>query len=216
MASINLRDGYLGANTVLTGWFDGRVTKAEASVAQSGNEMITIDLQIEGGPNHGRTFRERAVLSPNTIKWFFQKMAAFGLEADFFTPADGSTPTLEQTARELIGRPVRFELAEEIRNNVKSETVKNLDKATAGAVRQVPGGMPGAMPGVAPTPGGMPGAVPTVTPAPAVAPVAKADTPGVAMLAQAVGDPGTVADKLPKGAVPPPPTLGGSTENPPF
>ena len=216
MASINLRDGYLGANTVLTGWFDGRVTKAEATVAQSGNEMINMDIQIEGGPNHGRTFRDRAVLSPNSMKMFFQKMAALGLEGDFFTPADGSTPTLEQTARELIGRPVQFELVEEIYQNVKRETVKSLDRAGAGAVRQVPGGMPGVMPGVAPAPGGMPGAVPTAIPAPAAAPVAKADTPGVALPAQAVGDPGTVADKLPKGAVPPPPTLGGDTQDPPF
>lgn len=196
MASINLRDGYLGANTVLTGWFDGRVAKAEATVSQNtGNEMINITLQIEGGPNHGRTFLERAVLAPNTVKWFFQKMAAFGLEGEFFTPADGSTPTLEQTARELVGRPIRFELAEEIRNNVKSETVKNLDKATAGAVRQVPGGMPGTMPGAVPAPAAMPGAV--AAPAPAPAPAVKTET-------------------TPKADVPAPPTLGGDTQDPPF
>jgi hypothetical protein len=201
MASINLRDGYLGANTVLTGWFDGRITKAEAGVSQSsGNEMITMELQIEGGPNHGRTFRERAVLSPNGIKWFFQKMAACGLEQDFFAPADGSTPTLEHTARELVGRPIRFELGEETYQNVKREAVKNLERAGAGAVRQVPGGMPGAMPGGAPAPAAMPGAVPTpaATPAaaPAPAPVAKTETAST-----------------PKGAVPPPPTLGGDSKD---
>lgn len=194
MATMNLRDQFVGANTVLTGWFDGRVTKADASVSQSsGNEMVTIDLQIEGGPNHGRTFRERAVLSPNTVKWFFQKMMAFGLGEEFFAPADGSTPSLDQTARELIGRPVRFELGEEVYNNVKREVVKNLEPAGPGAVRQNPGGMPGAMPGAAPVPGAMPGAVPAPTAVPAVK-----------------------AAPTPKADVPAPPTLGGTTEDPAF
>lgn len=190
MATSNLRDLYTNATTILTGWFDGRVAKAEATVAQtSGNEMINIDIVIEGGPNHGRSFRDRATLSPNGVRWFFEKMAAMGLGDEFFKPADGSTPTLDQTARELIGRPVRFQLGETVRNNVKTEEVKALEPAGPGAVRQTPGAMPGAMPGATPAPGAMPGAVPA--PAPKAAPAPKTDVPA-------------------------PPTLGGSTENPPF
>lgn len=176
MASANLRDKYRQTMTVVTGEFEGRVIEAVAGKSSASNDMITMTFQIEGGPHHGRTIKDRAVLSDNTVRMFFEKMAPLGLKDDFFDVPDGQEPpSLEATARELVGRPCRFKVKKGNYRGIDQEEIDRILPPTPGAVRTAPtasaNGTPNGVPGVpAPAPtGGIPGVPPVATP-PAVAP----------------------------------------------
>lgn len=171
MATVNLRDAYRQATTVLTGDFQGRIVGAEARISTSGNEMINLTLQIEGGPHHGFTTTDRLVMSPKTMVMFFERIAIMGLKGDWFDPADGKpVPTLEATAQELIGRPVGFTLVKgkEFRGRVKEE-VSYYREPSGDAQRTVPG-----VPGI---PSGVPTGIPAVPSTPSPAPAPSQSTP---------------------------------------
>lgn len=183
MADANLSDIYRKAMTVLTGGpFDGRITEAQAGKSSNDNDQIVFTVQIEGGPNHGHTTRDQATLSDAAATMFFEKMAMLGFDGEFFAPknppAGWTPPSLEDVAREMVGRPCRFELIEDPwaaeRGRKKSKISKILPPGD-GAKRVVPAasngtpGVPGT-PSVANVPGTPVAAPPVPVTTPATAP----------------------------------------------
>lgn len=168
MATVNLRDKYRETMVALTGGpFEGRVIEAEAGQSSNQNPQIKFKLQIEGGPNHGKTFPDNATLSDAAADFFFRKMAALGLGASWFNVPDNEEPPgLEATAREMVGRPCRFMLAKDTYNGRERSKVSEILPAAEGAKRIMPSGSSNGTPG---TPSGVPSGVPNV-PAPAPTP----------------------------------------------
>lgn len=92
------------------GVYDAQVEQAEAKIASTGKPMVVARFRILTGPHANRVVVNNFVISqgnPNALRFFFQHMAVFGMNRDYF-----STPglQLEQVALNLIGRQARLTL----------------------------------------------------------------------------------------------------------
>lgn len=147
MTSINFADLYdqagQGFEPIPDGTYDIEVTKAEAVTSSTGKPMIKVQHKIVGGPHDGRQLFDQFVLSvdnPNALSFFFQHMAAFGLDRPFFA----ANPPMEQVAATLVGRNAvatvgTREWQGQDRNEVQGYKPGNNPAAPAGAAPSVPG-----------------------------------------------------------------------------
>lgn len=184
MSSVNLADQYKNVMTILEGTFRGRVVEATAGQSQNGNDQVKFKLQIEGGPNHGRTFLDNATATPAAMRMFFEKMNGLGLGESYFGQPTDQSPTLEQVARDIVGRPCDFTLEKDEYRGTVREKVKRITRVPEVPPLTKPGSgasvppLSGPVPtGPAPTPGPAPSPAPAPGPAPAPAPAPKAAAP---------------------------------------
>ena len=156
------------------------VTEANAVTSSTGKPMIKVKMRVTDGPHKDKPVYGQFVISaesPIALRIFFQQMAAFGLDANFFA----GNPGMEIVAKNLTNRGVTVELGHREWNGSDRNEIKNISPLQAGGpiTPGVVTGPPSASPQ---TPSGPP------------APVAPSATPAAASSAPA-GD----------GATPPPP-----------
>ena len=92
-----------GFGAVPEGPYHIEIAKSEATTSSNNNPMIKVQLRIIGGPHAGRLLFDQHVLaagSPNSLKIFFEKMAALGLSTEFFL----ANPPFETVASSLMGK----------------------------------------------------------------------------------------------------------------
>jgi hypothetical protein len=147
-----------GFQPVPSGPYNVQVSKAEATTSSTSKPMIKVQLRIVGGPHDGRLLFDQYVITagnPNALSFFFEHMAAFGLDRTYFA----SNPPLEQVAAALMGRQVAV--------SVGIKPFKGSDRNEVQAYSPITGGQIG----VAATAGFGPGAgIPQAAPVPQVAP----------------------------------------------
>ena len=176
------------------GWYDVRVTKAEATEASTGSPMIKVQFQVIDGPQAGRMLFTNLVLSENAfaLSLFFKRMDALGLDGAFFDSLTGADSDPAQglpiVANNLVGRLVSVELGTRVYQGTERNEVNNYRKfngqvsglvqppnmvggATNGApVPSLPTSAQGTQTGMtgsaAPVPSVVQAPVPNVTPAP--------------------------------------------------
>lgn len=187
-----------GFQPVPTGPYNAEVTKATATTSSTGKPMIKVTLRIVGGPHEGRQLFDQFVITagnPNALAFFFEHMAAFGLDRAYFA----QNPPMESVAAALVGRQVMV--------SVGVREFKGADRNEVQAYKPIAGGQVGVP--VAATPTGFgPGAaapapVPQVAPAPAPAPVPAPPAPAAPAPAPQPA-PAQAAPPAPAPVAPPP------------
>lgn len=131
MSSINFGDLFKEATTLVTGEFDGIVSESTLTNSSNGKPMIRVKLQIEGGPNHGKTFFTQFVITvdnPTAMRMFFGNMKAFGLDKAYFE----TNPAPEQVAAAIQGKRCRFVVDVRQWQGVDRENVKEVKPPLAG------------------------------------------------------------------------------------
>lgn len=98
-----------GFTPVPPGEYDMYVETATAKQSSSGKDMFALRFKIESGPHEGRNVFSNIVISPESNAasgFFFRKMAAFGLDQEYFDKrgTQSITSTLEEIAGELENR----------------------------------------------------------------------------------------------------------------
>jgi hypothetical protein len=161
-----------GFQPVPSGPYNVQLVKAEAVTSGTGKPMIKVRLQIIGGPHDGRQLFDQFVITagnPTALSFFFEHMAAFGLDRSFFA----SNPPLDGVAATLIGRQALV--------SVGIKQYKGADRNEVQSYNAIAGGQVGGIgPSAAAGPGPatmVPQAVPPVASAPAPAPVAPVAAP---------------------------------------
>lgn len=145
-----------GFQPIPPGPYTVEVEKAEPTTSSTNKPMIRATLRIIGGPHNGRKLFDQYTLSagnPNALGFFFETMAALGLNRQFFA----QNPPWESVAQMLLGRQCNVQVAIKQYQGTDRNEVKNY--------RPVAGGAP-AMPGAPMMPGvpAMPGAAPVAAP----------------------------------------------------
>ena len=113
---------------VPAGTYQVKIHSAEAQKTANAKDMIKAVFSIVGGPYDGRRLFNNFTISPESpaaMKFFFQHMAAFGIDAGFFS----MKPSIAAVAAELERRQVIANVVvgmkvwnNEDRNEVKSIT----------------------------------------------------------------------------------------------
>ena len=83
------------------------VTEATSVTASTGKPMIKMKLRVMSGPQQDKPVYTQQVLSPDNpmaLRIFFQTMAAFGLDANFFASLPSGTGGMEIVASNLRNR----------------------------------------------------------------------------------------------------------------
>lgn len=164
--------------TIPVGDYDVFVKSADAVQSSGGKPMIKCMFVIENGPQAGRGITNNFTIStenPNALRYFFQHMAAMGLDRAYFTGG----PSLDSAASALVNRRCRVTVGQHMYNEQWQSDVKKVmpPLGGAGAVPQGVGG--GAVPGGAPavqTPA--PQGAPPIAAQPAYSPPAQEIVPG--------------------------------------
>lgn len=141
--------------------YDLEVIDAKPKMTKDNSKkMYEVKSKVVGGAHSGRFIWDNITLTtdnPNALGFFFRKMAAMGLDANYFA---SQKPSDEQICATLKGRRFRAKIAQRTWNgNVKNE-IKQYFSATASALP----------PSVAPQPAAAPAPAPVAAPAPAPAP----------------------------------------------
>lgn len=147
---------------VPTADYDMFVESAEPAQASTGNPMIRTKLRITGGPHDGRRIWNNFVIAldnPNSLSFFFQHMAIFGMDSSYITalpplnPEMGADdPSLRQIAANMAGRPLRARVGQQSYNGQPRNNIERV--------------MPPATPGLAAAPSGFPSSPYPQAPAP--------------------------------------------------
>lgn len=198
-----MKDAGEGFQPVPSGPYNAQVVKAEGTQTANGKPMIKVQLQIMGGPSDGRKLFDQFVISagnPNALSYFFEHMAAFGLDRAYFA----SNPALELVATTLMGRQVMVsvgvkEYKGSDRNEVQAYKPMSGGQIGVPAAAVAPAG-PAPIAAAAPTPIA-PAPVAPVPVAPVAAPVAPAPAP-VAPVPAPVAPVAPVAAPVPVAPVP--------------
>lgn len=146
-------------------WYDVVVKKAEYKVAGTGADMIATQFVVDSGPYGGRTLFTNIVLTPDSpmaMNFFFQRMAALGVDGNFFSQLSASgldmAASLTAIAEAIKGRALRVKT--DIR---KWQGQDRNDIVEMTAATTSPGGLPGAQAAAVPNLG--PAGGPPVPPA---------------------------------------------------
>lgn len=98
-------------------WYDVEVTKAEATKASTGSDMIRATFKVVNGTREGRLLWTNFVLStesPFAMGLFFKNLGAFGLDGAFFhgleTADAGIENDMRTIAATLIGRRAKVQV----------------------------------------------------------------------------------------------------------
>lgn len=180
------------------------VAKSEATTTSTNKPMIRVQLRIIGGPHAGRIVFDQFVLTagnPNALSFFFEHMAAFGLDRSFFA----QNPPMEMVAATLMNRQALIAVGTRTEGQYAGRNeVKKYSPPPMGQVGGAPGGgqviafpqAPTAPPVAPPAP---------VAPAAPVMPVAPPPAPQPAPAAPVAPPAPAPIPPLPPGVAPPQP-----------
>jgi hypothetical protein len=145
------------AGVLPVGSYNVVVTESSATVASTGKPMIKVKLRVTEGPHKDKPIWNQFVISaesPIALRIFFQHMAAFGLNTDFFA----ANPSTESVASNLLNRAATVELGIRQWQGADRNEVKSVNPLTAGGPL-APGVVTG--PPVPAAQSGSPSSVPT-------------------------------------------------------
>lgn len=107
------------------------VFESVATTSSNGKPMIKIKARITDGPKKDKPVYSQFVVSAENaiaLKIFFQHMAAFGLNADFFA----QNPPMDVVAKNLMNRGAMFELGTRQWGGADRNEVKSVKPLPAG------------------------------------------------------------------------------------
>lgn len=107
------------------------VVDATATQASTGKPMIKVKFRVMDGPHKDKPVWNQFTLSAENaiaLRIFFQHMAAFGLDANFFA----SNPSMDTVAKNLINRAVTAELGVRQWQGADRNEVKTVSALAAG------------------------------------------------------------------------------------
>src|SRR5262245_57177872 len=94
------------------GDYNVTVQKAQATTASTGSPMIKTTFVVEDGDHAGRKVFNNFVLTmdnPAALSFFFQHMAALGIDRTFFASLQGTPDqSMPQVAQALVSRRCRI------------------------------------------------------------------------------------------------------------
>jgi pyruvate/2-oxoglutarate dehydrogenase complex dihydrolipoamide acyltransferase (E2) component len=180
MSSLNWGDlvkdaGEVGSYEPLPdGDYDLQIVEAIAKVAQSGKTMFAVKAQVQGGAHNKRLVWDNLVVTPDSpaaLGMFFRKMAAVGLNREFFA----TNPSNAQIEAALQNRSFRAQVGSRTWNGSKKNEIKmyyvSNQAAPAATTAAAPAPAPAPAPAAAaPAPAPAPAAAPAEAPAPPAAP----------------------------------------------
>lgn len=189
MTSVNWNDLVRDAGTSLEpipdGDYDFIVKDSKFKPSKDGKRMWEIKCAVENGPQVNRLVWDNLVVSPenpNALGFFFRKMAALGLNAEFFK----TNPSDSQIEQALRGRRFRGTVGHRSWQGIARNTLNAYFPAAGMAPGNVP---PAAAPAPAPAPApAAPAPAPAPAAAPAPAPAAPAAPPAAAPATQSPWD----------------------------
>lgn len=83
-------------------------SKAEHRRASTGAHMVVANLNVQGGPKHGKSLMHNFVFSPDNsfaLAMWFRNFEAFGIDSNFFTALTGNLDQdMPMIANALVGR----------------------------------------------------------------------------------------------------------------
>jgi hypothetical protein len=144
--------------------YDLEVIEAKPKMTKDNTKkMYEVKSKVIGGEHNGRFIWDNITLTtdnPNALGFFFRKMAAMGLDANYFA---SQKPSDEQICGTLRGRRFRAKIGtRQWQGNTKNE-IKQYFSATASAL---PPSVTSAPPAAAPAPQAAPPPAPSPAPAP--------------------------------------------------
>lgn len=157
------------------GDYELKVVEATAKVAQSGKTMFAVKAQVQGGAHNNRLVWDNLVVTPDSpaaLGMFFRKMAALGLNREFFS----SSPSNAQIEAALQSRSFRGQIGSRTWQGQKKNEIKMYYVTTAStspapaAAAPAPAPAPAAAPAPAPAPAPAAATEAAVAPAPPAAP----------------------------------------------
>jgi len=176
------------------------IKSAEAKPSSKGKPQIAVRATVEGGPYAGTVLWNWHTITEtdDALAVFFRSMKAYGLDEQYFA----QSPTMEQIAREIVGKRVVFVTIHdpyqgELRNKVKFTNPATPAQLAAATAAPTPAAAAPAPPAPAAPPVPQPAAA---APAPAMAPAPPA--PPVPQPAPPVPEP--AAPQVPPPPSPPP------------
>jgi hypothetical protein len=120
-----------GFQPIPPGPYTVEVAKAEAVTSSTQKPMIRAQLRILGGPHNGRIVFDQYTVSagsPRALGFFFDTMAAFGLDRQYFA----ANPPMEQVAQILLGRSCNVTVAMKQYQGIDRNEVKNYRPISGG------------------------------------------------------------------------------------
>lgn len=157
-----------------SGDYDVAVTEAVATTSSTQKLMYKVKLRVETGPSAGRILWNQFVVSPdnpNALSFFFQHMAALGLDRSYFA----AQPPPEQVATALENKRCRVTVGQRtFQGQLRNEVSKVMPPSSP--VASSPAPAPAPAPAAA-TPAATPAPVPEPATAPAPVPAAAPETP---------------------------------------
>lgn len=120
-----------GFSNMPIGEYEAEITKAEHKESSSKKDMFMVIFKAVNGPDAGSTHPNNFVISPENpvaLGFFFQHMAALGLDSAYFATA----PSNPQIARDLVGRRATITIREQ-RNDPSRTEVGSVRKTSGDA-----------------------------------------------------------------------------------
>ena len=159
-----------GFQPIPAGPYSVECEKAEATRSKSAQApQVRVTLRILGGAHNGRKLFDQFTImagNPVVLGFFFDNMAAFGLDRSFFAQLTMADP-MPYVAQMLLGRQANVTVVVEPYQGVDRNKVKTY-RPIQGGQPAMQGTMPG-MPAMIPQPGQFTGAMP-VAPQPQFTP----------------------------------------------
>ena len=152
-----------GFSPIPPGPYTVECEKAEATKSSTSKPQIRVTLRVLGGDHNGRKLFDQFTLTagnPAALGFFFDNMAAFGLDRSFFSQLQMNDP-MPYVAQMLLGRQCNIAVGIEPYQGVDRNKVKQY-RPIAGGQAPAPMAQQAGVPGYAPAPamGAMPVAQP--------------------------------------------------------
>jgi hypothetical protein len=147
------------------GDYNAIVVESSATTSSTGKPMIKVKFRVMDGPHKDKPIWSQFVISPESpiaLRIFFQHMAAFGLDANFFA----QQPPMDSVARNLLNRGVVLTLDSREWGGALRNNVKGISPLSAGG--PIAPGVVTGPPIVGVSPMSLPGSTPSPTSTPTV------------------------------------------------
>ena len=154
--------------------YDFKVVEASTTTTQTGKTMFKLKAEVQTGPYAKRLIWDNLVVSPdspNALGFFFGKMKALGLGAEFFA----TSPSNAQIEAALLNRTFRGTVGSRVYNGENRNELKRYSPSqNAGPAFAPPAAAAPQIAKDAPAPAPAPQAAPAPQTAPAPAPAPQA------------------------------------------
>ena len=119
------------AGVIPAGEYNVVVTETTATTSSTSKPMVKVKMRVTDGPQKDKPVWTQFVISaesPMALRMFFQHMAAFGLDGNFFA----QNPDMDTVASNLMNRAASVTLDIRQWNGADRNEVKGIKPASAG------------------------------------------------------------------------------------